>query len=116
MDTPLKLADYFCNRLSVYQLNAFPTHSVNGAAAYGVSVVSVIHKGWLEIVFMNDLDVMDSWHLDSFGFFVVGFGNGQWTRALRSTYNLLDPVVRYTIQVYLKGWSAVYVYLDNIGM
>ncbi|KAI7980480.1 Monocopper oxidase-like protein SKS2 [Camellia lanceoleosa] len=115
-NTPLKLANYFCNGLSVYQLNAFPTHSVNGATAYGVSVVSVIHKRWLEIVFMNDLDVMDSWHLDSFGFFVIGFGNGQWTRALRSTYNLLDPVVRYTIQVYPKGWSAVYVYLDNIGM
>ncbi|KAF5959366.1 hypothetical protein HYC85_000575 [Camellia sinensis] len=114
--TPLKLADYFCNGLSVYQLNAFPTHSVNGATAYGVSVVSVIHKGWLEIVFMNDLDVMDSWHLDSFGFFVVGFGNGQWTRALRSAYNLLDPVVSYTTQVYPKGWSAVYVYLDNTGM
>ncbi|KAI8030992.1 Monocopper oxidase-like protein SKS2 [Camellia lanceoleosa] len=108
-NTPLKLANYFCNGLSVYQLNAFPTHSVNGVTAYGVSVVSVIHKRWLEIVFMNDLDVMDSWHLDSFGFFV-------WTRALRSTYNLLDPVVRYTIQVYPKGWSAVYVYLDNIGM
>lgn len=71
-ETPLKLADLFVNGSGVYQLDQFPTHSVNAAAAYGVSVVSGIHKGWLEIVFKNDLDVMDSWHLDGFGFYVVG--------------------------------------------
>lgn len=71
-NTPLKLADQFVNGSGVYQLDAFPVHSVNDAAAYGVSVVSGVHKGWLEIVFKNDLNVMDSWHLDGFGFYVVG--------------------------------------------
>ncbi|CAL5404322.1 unnamed protein product [Camellia sinensis] len=115
-ETPLKLADYFVNGSNVYQLDAFPTHSVNDAASYGVSVVTGVHKGWLEIVFKNDLDVMDAWHLDGFGFYVVGFGNGEWTPESRRTYNLLDPVVRSTIQVYPKGWSAVYAFLDNPGM
>ncbi|XP_075081665.1 monocopper oxidase-like protein SKU5 isoform X1 [Nicotiana tabacum] len=115
-ETPLKLADYFVNGSGVYQLDRFPTHSVNDAAAYGVSVVSGIHKGWLEIVFKNDLDVMDSWHLDGFGFYVVGFGNGDWTPAARETYNIFDPVVRSTVQVYPGRWTAVYVFLDNPGM
>lgn len=70
--TPLKLADYFVNGTGVYQLDEFPTHSVKDTAVYGVSVVSGTHKGWLEIVFQNDLAVMDSWHLDGFGMHVVG--------------------------------------------
>lgn len=71
-DTPLKLADHFLNGTGVYTLDSFPVQSVNADAAFGVSVVSGIHKGWIEIVFQNDMDVMDSWHLDGFSFYVVG--------------------------------------------
>lgn len=116
IDTPLKLADYLVNGSGIYQLDAFPVQSINLEAVYGISVVSGIHKGWIEIVFVNDLEVMDSWHFDGFGFFVVGFGAGQWTPESRQTYNLIDPVVRSTVQVYPGGWSAVYAYLDNPGM
>ncbi|KAL4621584.1 hypothetical protein ACB092_06G239500 [Castanea dentata] len=86
-NTPLKLADYLNNGL-----------------------------GWIELVFKNHLDFMDSWHFDGFGFYVVGFGNGEWTEESCKTYNLLDPVVRSTVQLYPGGWSAVYAFLDNQGM
>ncbi|KAJ9553721.1 hypothetical protein OSB04_017766 [Centaurea solstitialis] len=114
--TPLKLADYFVNGSGVYKLGDFPIQSVKETATFGVSVVSGIHKGWHEIVFQNDIAWMDSWHLDGYGFYVVGFGEGEWTTGSRSTYNLYDPVVRSTVQVYPKGWTAVYVFLDNPGM
>ncbi|KAF6167701.1 hypothetical protein GIB67_017196 [Kingdonia uniflora] len=114
--TPLKLADHFVNGTGVYKLDTFPIDTVNSAPTYGTSVVSGIHKGWIEIVFKNSLDVMDAWHLDGFGFYVVGFGDGEWSSDSRSTYNLMDPVVRSTVQVYPGGWSAVYAYLDNPGM
>ncbi|RXI07539.1 hypothetical protein DVH24_005312 [Malus domestica] len=93
-ETPLKLADYYVNGTGVYQLDAFRVHYVNDDAAYGVSVVTGIHKGWIEIVFMNNLDAIDSWNLDGFGFYVVGFGNGDWSTDSRNTYNLYDPDVR----------------------
>ncbi|XP_074364841.1 monocopper oxidase-like protein SKS1 [Apium graveolens] len=115
-NTPVKLADYFVNGTGVYNLDEFPIDSVNDAAVYGVFVATGIHKGWHEIVFRNDLNVMDSWHLDGFGFYVVGFGDGEWTSDSRSTYNLFDPVVRSTVQVYPGGWTAVYTFLDNPGM
>ncbi|KAG8390569.1 hypothetical protein BUALT_Bualt01G0097100 [Buddleja alternifolia] len=115
--TPLKLADQFINGSGVYELDAFPVHSSLPALVTGTFVVSGTHKGWLEIVFRNDFDTVDSWHLDGFGFFVVGFGVGEWTPEERNTtYNLYDPVVRSTVQVYPGGWTAVYVYLDNPGM
>lgn len=71
-ETPLKLADYFVNGSGVYNLDEFSVNSVNAAAVNGVFVATGIHKGWHEIVFKNDLDVMDAWHLDGFGFYVVG--------------------------------------------
>lgn len=71
-NTPLKLADYFVNGSGVYVLDWFPVDSVISQAAYGVSVVTGIHKGWIELVFVNNLNTMDSWHLDGFGFYVVG--------------------------------------------
>ncbi|KAM7268183.1 hypothetical protein ACFE04_010349 [Oxalis oulophora] len=114
--TPLKLADQFANGSGVYELDSFPTNSVNGEAAYGVSVVTGIHKGWIELVFQNNFDDMDSWHLDGFGLYVVGFGDGDWTEEARNTYNLYDPVVRSTMQVYPRRWTAAYAYLDNPGM
>ncbi|KAI5578426.1 hypothetical protein BDE02_08G028000 [Populus trichocarpa] len=68
LNTPLKLADHFVNGSGVYQLDRFPVNFVNAKAAYGVSVVTGIHKGWIELVFVNSLNTMDAWHLDGFGF------------------------------------------------
>ncbi|XP_020537752.1 monocopper oxidase-like protein SKU5 [Jatropha curcas] len=115
-NTPLKLADQFGNSSDVYQLDQFSTNSSNGSPTHGVFVATGEHKGWIELVFTNDFDVMDSWHLDGFSFFAVGYEIGEWTHQSRYTYNIYDPVVRSTIQVYPKGWTAVYAYLDNPGM
>ncbi|CAH1438062.1 unnamed protein product [Lactuca virosa] len=115
-DTALKLADYYKNGTGTYKLDAYSANSSNPVAIDATFVVSGVHNGWLEIVFKNDMLVIDTWHLDGFGFYVVGFGAGDWTPNMRSTYNLYDPVVRSTVQVYPGGWTAVYAYLDNPGM
>ncbi|CAN1258151.1 Monocopper oxidase-like protein SKU5 [Linum perenne] len=117
-DTPLKLADLYSNGSGVYTLDQFSTNSSNsnGNLQRGVFVATGEHRGWLELVLMNNLVGIDSWHLDGYGFFVVGYGFGDWTPTSRSSYNIYNPVVRSTVQVYPKGWTAVYAYLDNPGM
>lgn len=70
--TPLKLADLYFNGSGVYILDQFPTDGIMEDAVIGTFVASGVHKGWAELVFNNALDVMDSWHLDGFGFYVVG--------------------------------------------
>lgn len=70
-DTPLKLADHFLNGSGVYVLDEFSTNSTN-LESMGVFFASGKHKGWIELVFKNDLDAMNAWHLDGFGFYVVG--------------------------------------------
>lgn len=71
-DTPLKLADHLANGTGVYKLDEYPVDSMYSLASSGVFVASGVHKGWIELVFQNNLKAMDSWHLDGFGFFVVG--------------------------------------------
>ncbi|KAK9283400.1 hypothetical protein L1049_011642 [Liquidambar formosana] len=112
-DTPLKLADFFANGSGVYQLDTFPVDSVNNGTVRGTFVATGNHRGWLQIVFKNNLDVMDAWHLDGFGFYVVGFGDGNWAPELNSTYNLYES--RCSLHC-SGGWTAVYSYLDNPGM
>ncbi|CAN1258155.1 Monocopper oxidase-like protein SKU5, partial [Linum perenne] len=102
-DTPLKLADLYSNGSGVYTLDQFSTNSSNsnGNLQRGVFVATGEHRGWLELVLMNNLVGIDSWHLDGYGFFVVGYGFGDWTPTSRSSYNIYNPVVRSTVQWYL---------------
>lgn len=71
-ETPLKLADQFANGSGVYELDKFPVNASNVDAIRGVFVATGIHRGWIEIVLQNELEVIDSWHLDGFGFYTVG--------------------------------------------
>ncbi|KAK9910028.1 hypothetical protein M0R45_034005 [Rubus argutus] len=59
---------------------------------------------------------MDSWHLDGFGFYVVGYGNGKWRAKSRSTYKPYDPVVRSYCTSVPERVERSYAYLDNPGM
>ena len=72
-------------------------------------------RAFIEIVFLNDEDTVQSWHLDGYSFFVLGMDGGQWTQASIKEYNLFDTVSRCTTQVYPQSWTAIRVPLDNVG-
>lgn len=110
-ETPLKLADHF-NIPGVFSTSV-PS---NAPANVATSVVRASLHDFLEVVFQNNEESMQSWHLDGYDFWVVGFGFGQWTPEQRSLYNLVDALTRHTTQVYPKSWTAILVSLDNQGM
>lgn len=112
-DTPLKLADYF-NIPGVF--SDIQTTPSNGPAHIATSVLQTSLHDFIEVVFQNSENNMQSWHLDGYDFWVVGYGSGQWTDASRSTYNLVDALTRHTAQVYPNSWTAILVSLDNQGM
>ncbi|PIN13591.1 Laccase [Handroanthus impetiginosus] len=106
-----------------------PTTEINWSLAQARSIrpnwgngylaTSVMHgdyRSFVEIVFQNWEDTVQSWHIDGYSFFVMGMEGGQWTEASRSHYNLRDTVARCTVQVYPRSWTAIYVALDNVGM
>ncbi|KAL5775326.1 hypothetical protein ACOSP7_012883 [Xanthoceras sorbifolium] len=114
-DTPLKLADYF-KIPGVFNLGSIPSNPNWGNAYLAASIMPANFRDFVEIVFQNWEDTVQSYHVDGYNFFVVGMDGGQWTPASRGSYNLRDTVSRCTVQVYPKAWTAVYVALDNVGM
>lgn len=113
-DTPLKLADYF-NIPGVFNLNGIKSSPAAGATLATSVLPTSLHQ-FVEIVFQNDENTLQSWHLDGYDFWVVGFGSGKWSEASRKSYNLVDALTRHTTQVYPGSWSAILVSLDNQGM
>ncbi|KAL5573352.1 hypothetical protein UlMin_022949 [Ulmus minor] len=114
-DTPLKLADYF-KISSVFSLGSIPDNPTGGGAYLQTSVVAADFRAYIEVVFENPEDSVQSWHIDGYNVFVVGMDGGQWLPDSRLSYNLRDTISRCTVQVYPKSWTAVYIALDNVGM
>lgn len=114
-DTPLKLADYF-NIPGVFNMASIQSLPSEGPAFLSTSVVPVSLHDFIEVVFQNNEKSLQSWHLDGYDFWVVGYGFGQWTNASRKAYNLDDALTRHTVQVYPNSWTAILVSLDNQGM
>ncbi|KAK4584473.1 hypothetical protein RGQ29_022271 [Quercus rubra] len=114
-DTPLKLADYF-NIPGIFSLNSIQSLPSDGPAYLSTSVIPASLHDFIEVVFQNNEKTLQSWHLDGYDFWVVGYGSGQWTQAKRSTYNLVDALTRHTAQVYPNSWTSILISLDNQGM
>ncbi|PWA84323.1 SKU5-similar 6 [Artemisia annua] len=115
-DTPLKLADYF-NIGGVFRVGSISDRPSKKSGLYlDTAVMGADYRTFIEIVFQNHEDILQSYHLDGYQFFVVGMDGGVWSESSRKGYNLRDGVARSTIQVYPKSWSALYIPLDNVGM
>ncbi|CAN6977001.1 hypothetical protein IGI04_037315 [Brassica rapa subsp. trilocularis] len=114
-ETPVKLADHF-NIAGVFSTNAIQSVPSNSRVTVATSVVQASLHDFLEIVFQNSEKSVQSWHLDGYDFWVVGFGSGQWTPAKRRLYNLGDALTRHTTQVYPNAWTTILLSLDNQGM
>lgn len=114
-DTPLKLADYF-KIGGVFRVGSIQDQPTRRNIYLDTSVMGADFRGFIEIVFQNHENIVQSWHIDGYNFWVVGMNGGVWTPASRNEYNLRDAVSRCTTQVYPKSWTAIYVALDNVGM
>ncbi|TVU38934.1 hypothetical protein EJB05_12331 [Eragrostis curvula] len=114
-DTPLKLADYY-KIPGVFNVGTISDNPRSGGAYLQTSVMGANYRDYIEIVFQNDENEVQSWHIDGYAFWVVGMDGGKWSPASRQGYNLRDGVSRYTVQVYPNAWTAIYMPLDNVGM
>lgn len=113
-ETPIRLADEFKVK-GAYKLD-FPIKPLDRAPSVDRSIINATYKGFIEIVLQNNDTVIQTFHLDGYSFFVVGMGFGEWTENNRGSYNRWDAISRSTVQVYSRGWTAVYVSLDNVGI
>ena len=105
-DTPLKLTDYF-QIGGVYRIGSIPDNPYGEGIYLDTSVMNSDYRAYIEFVFQNDEDIVQSWHLDGYSFFVAGVDGGQWTAASRKRYNLRDAVSRCTTQVEVETRCVV---------
>lgn len=71
-DTPLKLADYF-NISGVFSTDTIQSQPADGSAFLATSVLRSALHDFLEIVFQNNENEVQSWHLDGYDIWVVGY-------------------------------------------
>uniref|UniRef100_M4CVJ4 Uncharacterized protein n=1 Tax=Brassica campestris TaxID=3711 RepID=M4CVJ4_BRACM len=121
-DTPLKLADYFKIDADyfkidgVYRVGSVQSQPTGGGIYLDTSVLQADYRTFVEIVFENPENIVQTWHLDGYSFWVVGMDGGKWSPDSRNEYNLRDALARCTVQVYPSSWTAIYIALDNVGM
>ncbi|XVF45612.1 hypothetical protein PTKIN_Ptkin02bG0220600 [Pterospermum kingtungense] len=114
-DTPLKLADYF-KIGGVFKVGSISDNPTGNNMYLDTSVMGADYRAFVEIVFENRENIVQSWHIDGYAFWVVGMDGGLWSPDSRKQYNLADAVSRCTTQVYPRSWTAIYMSLDNVGM
>lgn len=71
-DTPLKLADHF-NISGVFELGSIPDSPTFAPAFLKTSAMASTMHDFFEIVFQNNEDSMQSWHIDGQSFWIVGY-------------------------------------------
>jgi len=56
------------------------------------------------------------WHIHGVSLWVVGQGEGNWEESDIKGYNLVNPVLRDTVNQWPESWTAVRVIFDNPGV
>lgn len=72
-DTPLKLADYFALR-GVFTVGSIPDTTIQWRTpSYAAAVLAGKFQDFIEVVFENQENSLQSWHIDGYSFFIVGY-------------------------------------------
>ncbi|KAL5765330.1 hypothetical protein ACOSQ2_017924 [Xanthoceras sorbifolium] len=116
--TPPKFAEYYGIPEKVFKYDVMGVEAAAKISKVSIetNVLNVTFHDFVEIIFENRENTMQSWHLDGYSFFAVAIEPGTWTPEKRKNYNLQDGVSRHTIQVFPKSWAAILLTFDNAGM
>lgn len=69
-DTPLKIADYY--KISgVFSLGSIPDNPTGSGGYLQTSVMAADFRAYFEVIFENQEDTVQSWHIDGHIFFVL---------------------------------------------
>jgi hypothetical protein len=70
-DTPIKVADFY-SIPGVFTLGSMPDNPTGGGAYLQTSVMAANMRDYVEVVFKNAENLVQSWHIDGYAFWVVG--------------------------------------------
>ena len=70
-DTPLKIADYF-KIGGIFQVGSLSDNPPRKKMYLDTSVTGADYRAFIEIVFQNHENIVQSYHIDGYSFWVVG--------------------------------------------
>ncbi|MBA0553763.1 hypothetical protein Golob_012912 [Gossypium lobatum] len=109
--TPLELTEYYNVADKVFNYDNIvddPPTDISKITLDPI-VLNLTYRDFIEIIFENHENAIQSWHLSGYSFFAVA-------PKKRKNYYLLDVVSRHTIQVFPQSWAAILLTFDNCGM
>lgn len=94
--TPLKLSEYFGLAEKEFKYNIIPDEpppEVEKNCKVAPNVLNATFRNFVEIIFENRENTIQSYHLDGYSFFAVAIEPGRWSPEKRKNYNLEDGEV-----------------------
>ncbi|XP_057528083.1 L-ascorbate oxidase-like [Amaranthus tricolor] len=93
----------------------------NPNATYGNSVYKLEYNTTIDIILQNanalaqNVSEIHPWHLHGHDFWVLGYGEGKFSKEDEDKLNLKNPPLRNTAVIFPYGWTALRFVADNPG-
>lgn len=93
----------------------------NPNATTGNGVYRIEYNTTVDIVLQNanalanNTSEIHPWHLHGHDFWVLGYGEGKFTKKDEAKFNLKNPPLRNTVVIFPYGWTALRFVADNPG-
>ena len=94
-----------------------PANGTVASAVYRLALGSVVDLVLQNTVALNKKSETHPWHLHGHDFWVLAYGDGKFDPERDTArFNLRDPVMKNTVALHPKGWTAVRFVADNPGV
>ncbi|KAK9069657.1 hypothetical protein SSX86_011561 [Deinandra increscens subsp. villosa] len=94
----------------------------NPNSTYGNGVYMLKFNTTIDVILQNanalnaNVSEIHPWHLHGHDFWVLGYGEGKFTKKDENKFNLKNPPLRNTVVIFPYGWTALRFMADNPGV
>ncbi|XP_076901754.1 L-ascorbate oxidase-like [Bidens hawaiensis] len=94
----------------------------NTNSTYGNGVYMLKFNTTIDVILQNanainpNVSEIHPWHLHGHDFWVLGYGEGKFSKKDEETFNLKNPPLRNTAVIFPYGWTALRFVTDNPGV
>lgn len=94
----------------------------NQNSTYGTGVYTLRFNTSVDVILQNanalaeNVSEIHPWHLHGHDFWVLGYGEGRFTKEDEKKFNLKNPPLRNTAVIFPYGWTALRFVADNPGV
>lgn len=105
--------------LNTYDIMSPPP---NPNSTYGSGVYMLKFNTTIDVILQNanalnaNVSEIHPWHLHGHDFWVLGYGEGMFSKSDEKKLNLKNPPLRNTVVIFPYGWTALRFVTDNPGV